>query len=151
MKIKIKTNKIQKANLVIQNELADVKFSIQQNSDQILTIQKETSDIKNFASLKQSIGTGNDFSSIERDISVPRENVTKQSSLSTTMNNAPTPNQAKTDSRLIGKKLVIYGLAENIQDDKVVQTERDRNSLLQIFRGKMELKKNNCERLFKTW
>ena len=117
-----------------------------------MSIQKETSDIKNLASLKQSIRTGNDFSSIEIYISVLRENITNQSSLSTTSNNAPIPNQAKTDSRLIGKKLVIYGLAENIQDDKVVQIERDRNSLLQMFRDRMELKEitvSDCFRLLK--
>ena len=114
------TNKIQNTNLAIQNHLADVIFSIQQNSEQILTILKETSDIKNLTPLKQSIRTGNDFSSIERDISVLRKNTTKQSSLSTTINNATNPNQAKTDSRLIAGKLVIYGLAENIPDNKNV-------------------------------
>ena len=80
--------------------------------------------------MKQPIRPGNVFSSIERDISVLRKNITKRSKLSTTNHNAPNPNQAKTDSRLIGNKLVIYGLAENVQDDKVVQIERDRNSLL---------------------
>ena len=53
-------------------------------------------------------------------------------------------------TRLIGKKLVIYGLAEKIQDDKVVQIEKDRNSLLQMFRDRMELKEitvSDCFRL----
>ena len=35
---------------------------------------------------------------------------------------------------------MIYGLADNIQDDKVVQIERDRNSYLQMFRDRTDLK-----------
>ena len=35
---------------------------------------------------------------------------------------------------------MINGLAENKQDNKVVQFERDRNSLLQMFRDRMEFK-----------
>ena len=35
---------------------------------------------------------------------------------------------------------MIYGLAEIIQDNKVVQFERDRNSLLQMFRDRVEFK-----------
>ena len=89
------TNEIQKVTLAIQNNLAYVKLSIQQNSDQILIIKKETSDIKDLTSLKQSIRTGNDFSSIERDISVLRKNTTKQSSLSTTIINATTQTKLK--------------------------------------------------------
>ena len=68
------------------------------------------------------------------------------------MNNAPNPNQAKTDSALIGKKLVIYVLTENIENDEQVQIEKDRNSLLQIFRDRMELKAitvSDCLRLGK--
>ena len=40
----------------------------------------------------------------------------------------------------MGKKVVINGLAEIKQDNKVVQFERDRNSLLQMFRDRMEIK-----------
>ena len=90
--------------------------------------------------MKQSIGPSNDFSSIERDISVLPKNILKQSSLFTTINGAPTPNTIKTDSNLIGKKLAIYVLAEKLQGNKVVQNEKDRNSLLQFFRDSMEIK-----------
>ena len=40
------TNKIQNANLAIQNNLADVNLSIHQNQDQMLTIQEEISEKK---------------------------------------------------------------------------------------------------------
>ena len=105
-----------------------------------MIIQKKNSEIGNLVSLKQYIRPSNNFSSIEIDISVLPKNILKQGSLSTTINNAPTPNQTKSDSSLIGKKLVIYGLAEKKQDKKVVQNERERNSLLQMFRDRMELK-----------
>ena len=66
-----------------------------------MKIQKETSEIQILASLKLSIRPSNNFSSTERDINVLRENISKQRSLSTTMNNAPNLNQAKTDSVLL--------------------------------------------------
>ena len=69
------TNEIQNANLAIQNDSAKVHFSIQHNKDRILTIQKETLEIKQLASLKQSIRFSNNFSPIERDISDLRKNI----------------------------------------------------------------------------
>ena len=66
-----------------------------------MKIQKETSEIQILASLKLSIRPSNNFSSTERDINVLRENISKLRSLSTTMNNAPNLNQAKTDSVLL--------------------------------------------------
>ena len=150
--MKKKNNLTRKLKYSDQNNLADLKFSIQQNNNQIMTIQKKTSEIQNLASLKLSIRPSNNCSSTERDINVLRKNISNQRSLSTTMNNAPTLNQAKTDSSLIGKKLVIYVLTENIEDDKQVQIEKDRNSLLQMFRDTMELEAitvSDCFRLGK--
>ena len=57
------------------------------------------------------------------------------------------PNKTKTDSSLIGKQRVIYGSAENLQDDKIIQIEKDRNSSQQKFKHRIELKENS-ERLF---
>ena len=99
--------------------------------------------------MKQSIRPSNIFPSIERDISVLRENISKQTSLSTTINIVPARNQAKTDFSLIGKKLVIYGLAENKQEDKIVQKEKNRNRLLQKLRDRMELKEITVSDCFK--
>ena len=59
------------------------------------------------------------------------------------------PNQAITYSSNIEKKPVIYGLVENIQDVQFVQTERDRNSLLQMFKDKMELKETTVKECFR--
>ena len=53
-------NEIQNASLAIQNDIADVKISIQQNNDKIFTIQKKTSE-KNFASLEQIVRSRHDF------------------------------------------------------------------------------------------
>ena len=47
---------------------------------------------------------------------------------------------------------MIYGLAEIIQDNKVVQIKRDRNSLLQMFRDMIKLEEitvSDCFRLGK--
>ena len=49
------TKEIQNAILAIQNDSANVYISIQQNNDQILTIQNKTLEIKKLASLKQPI------------------------------------------------------------------------------------------------
>ena len=74
------TNEIQNASLAIQNNLDGVSFSLLQNNDQILTIQKETAEIKIRASWKQFSQTSDNFLSIERDAIVLRKNISKQSS-----------------------------------------------------------------------
>ena len=100
--------------------------------------------------MKQSFRSSNNFWSIARDIRFFLRKHIKIEQLSTSVKNAHTPNQTKTNSSFIGNKLVIYGLAENIQDDQLEQIGRDRNSLLQMFRDRRELEENivsDCFRL----
>ena len=82
------TNENQNANLAIQNNLASVKFSIQQNNDQTLTVQKKKSATKTLLFRSSPLNRVTIFRQLGK---------IKVSGLYT-INDAPSPNQAKTDS-----------------------------------------------------
>ena len=111
-------------------------------------MQKETSEI-NLASLKQSIITSNDFFNQLRKI-LAKINQNRAVFLQQLI--LLSPQTKLKQSRLIGQKLVIYGLTEKIQDDKFVQIEREIISLQRMFRDRRELKEitvSDCFRIGK--